>query len=274
MLASLIFATVVVSVRAEVLARYEIAREDGSTDLDPAFVRPGVTASAIVRAGGLKPNTDFARGVPFGAPNIAFCSVEWPLDAYGEERMEITFTPPAGQAIQFSSMTYAFGGFPKMTYRVATNLDNYASSIAGPFILPWAGYVREANDSLAALPIITGPITFRWYAFSDSSVPAENDLPHAGFFDEDAPFPIVFNGTIVPLPSPVTITSIVRLGNGHIRVQGSGAPGVTYEVQATANLRHPLQTITTVAANDAGLIEYTDSAAASFPARFYRFAQP
>lgn len=195
-------------VRAEILVRYDIASEDGSTDLDPAFVHAGLSASPITRAGGLTPNTDFAQGVPFGFPNIAFASVEWPTDAYGEERMEITITPPPGQAIDFASMSYGFGGFPKMTYRVATSLDGFASSVAGPFALPSAGFVNEANDSLASLPLITAPITFRWVAFSDSMTPAAMDRPHAGFFDGDTPVPILFEGTVVPEPSAFGLAGV------------------------------------------------------------------
>jgi hypothetical protein len=204
LLGGFVFGTLPTTTKAEVLARYVIANEDGSSDLDPSFVRPGLSAGPITRAGGLMPNTDLAdAAATLGLPNFGFVSVEWPQDAFGDERMEITITPGPGLAIDFTSMSYAFGGFPRMTYRVATSLDNFAASVFGPFTSPSAGFVRESQDSLAALPLITSAITFRWYAYSDSGTPPESDLPHAGFFDGDDPFSIVFDGVVSTIAPPI-----------------------------------------------------------------------
>jgi hypothetical protein len=75
---------------------------------------------------------------------------------------------------------------------------------------------------------------------------------------------------------PLTITSITRMPNGHILLQGTSLPDAVITVQAApdlneasyGNLKPP------VAADAAGLWQYDDGTAVGQPARFYRATLP
>lgn len=254
-----------------VLAHYDISSEDGGTDLDPTLVHANITVSGIRRIGGLMPNTQIAEAAAAqGFPNFAFVSTEWPANAFGAQAMEITFTPAPGFGIRFETMRFAFGGFPKTTFRVATSTDNFASSIFGPFVSPAAGFVRDPeDDSLLALPLQTGPITFRWYAFRDTSVPDAGG-PWVGFFDEDAPVPIIFTGAVQPLD--FRITAIEKIGND-VRLSFTSTVGKTYRIEHRSVLESgSWQTLASGIAGTGAVVQFTDLGTLGAGWKFYRVA--
>jgi autotransporter-associated beta strand protein len=81
--------------------------------------------------------------------------------------------------------------------------------------------------------------------------------------------------TQTSLPTQPNLTGITHLTNGNVTITGTGAPNVTYHVQATTNLAPPnWVTLGPVTANNLGALIFTDSQAAAYPARFYRIVYP
>ena len=74
-------------------------------------------------------------------------------------------------------------------------------------------------------------------------------------------------------PSGITIDSIVFLDASHVRIAGTGAANVNYQIQASTDLR-TWQTLGTALADGTGAFQFTDGAASAFTARFYRIALP
>jgi autotransporter-associated beta strand protein len=81
--------------------------------------------------------------------------------------------------------------------------------------------------------------------------------------------------TQTSLVTPPNLTGITPLTNGNVSITATGAPNVTYHVQATANLAPPnWVTLGPVTADGLGALVFTDSHAALFAERFYRFVYP
>jgi autotransporter-associated beta strand protein len=77
------------------------------------------------------------------------------------------------------------------------------------------------------------------------------------------------------LPTPPNLTGITQLTNGIITITGTGAPNVTYHVQANTNLTTTNWiNLAPVTANNLGALVFTDSQANLYPERFYRFVYP
>jgi hypothetical protein len=79
--------------------------------------------------------------------------------------------------------------------------------------------------------------------------------------------------SMVPLV-PLRITAITRLANGHILVEGTGAPSTAYHIEISPDLSpgsfdpHPVNSSPT------GALQYEDADAGNFTRRFYRFTYP
>jgi hypothetical protein len=73
---------------------------------------------------------------------------------------------------------------------------------------------------------------------------------------------------------PLRITAITRLANGHILVEGTGAPSTAYHIEISPDLSpgsfdpHPVNSSPT------GALQYEDVDAGNFTRRFYRFTYP
>lgn len=79
---------------------------------------------------------------------------------------------------------------------------------------------------------------------------------------------------LVAIP-PSTITGIQRLPDGTFQIGGTGTPGVTYEVQANADLNTTnWLTIGSVTGDFNGALTFVDPGQTRFSIRFYRFLQP
>jgi len=111
------------------------------------------------------------------------------------------------------------------------------------------------------------------------------NLPEGGTITvaNGAKFKISYHGgtgndvvlTQISLPVPSTFTNIVQLGGGNIQLDGSGNTNTSYTVWACTNLvTTNWITIGTTTANGSGQMQFTDTNAASYNIRFYRFSIP
>jgi poly(beta-D-mannuronate) lyase len=74
---------------------------------------------------------------------------------------------------------------------------------------------------------------------------------------------------------PSTISGLLLLSNGSIRLNGTGYPTLTYRVQASTNLGTTNWfTIGTVTADPSGVLQFLDTNTIVRPQRFYRFVTP
>lgn len=70
-------------------------------------------------------------------------------------------------------------------------------------------------------------------------------------------------------------TAVTRLASGHIRLQGRGAAGNSYSVQASTNLvGGSFAWLGPVTADATGAIDYDDATAGGPSRRFYRLSYP
>jgi hypothetical protein len=75
-------------------------------------------------------------------------------------------------------------------------------------------------------------------------------------------------------PNDLRITSITRLGNGHILLQCLGAPNRLNTVQFSPDLVTPFYFLASVMADGNGVFPYEDTASGPLTKRFYRLALP
>ena len=100
------------------------------------------------------------------------------------------------------------------------------------------------------------------------------------FYANGAQFQISYKGgdgndvvlTQIALPGPSQIGGITPLGNGQIKINGSGNPGMVYGLEANNDLNTSNWVNIGIAlANQLGEIEFVDSDAPNHRMRFYRF---
>jgi hypothetical protein len=81
--------------------------------------------------------------------------------------------------------------------------------------------------------------------------------------------------TQTSLAAAPNMTGITGPTNGNVTISGTGAPNITYHVQATTGLAIPnWVNLGPVTANNLGVLSFTDSQAGLYPQRFYRFVYP
>ena len=74
---------------------------------------------------------------------------------------------------------------------------------------------------------------------------------------------------------PLRVTAITHLTNGHILVQGTGAPSTAYHIAVSPDLSPgSFVPLAPVSSNSSGVLQYEDTAAGNFTQRFYRFTFP
>jgi autotransporter-associated beta strand protein len=180
------------------------------------------------------------------------------------------------------SMTLASGN-TLLAYLTGTNTSGYSQlSFSGGTIalggahlqLNMSGVgVTNAHYTLIHNPtlhVISG--TFSGLP-EGATVLANNGVPftisyHGGYGNE-----VVLTQTA--LPAPTVITSIARATNGVVSLHGTGAPNVTYHVQANTNLTTTNWiNLGPVIADGVGALLFNDSQAGTYAQRFYRFVYP
>jgi hypothetical protein len=261
---------------ADVIVSYTVSSTQlGDSELPYATVLGGVSATSITGSGGLLP-----FGLEGGSGGLAFGGFVqgslftgfdpsgWPLLDFDTEALELTVTPPAGFQFRFSSIDWTFGAVSStMGIEIKSSLNNFGSPVDGPYTIN-ANAAGTGPTSLTAFPLIAGPVTFRWYAYSEGDFSDSN--PYGGFVDTSG-VAVRFNGTLVPLPK-VTLMQRV-FPSGQIEIQGAGAPNVTYNVQETSSLLTMPQAVTTTSAGLSGSFQYIEIPPNGTTQRFYRFQQ-
>lgn len=108
-----------------------------------------------------------------------------------------------------------------------------------------------------------------------------NGLPEgATFYANGAKFQITYKGwdgndvvlTQIGLPQPSTIGGITPVGNGDMKISGTGNPGMVYGLEANDDLNTTNWINIGIAqANQLGEVEFIDTDARNHATRFYRF---
>ena len=70
------------------------------------------------------------------------------------------------------------------------------------------------------------------------------------------------------------VTSVTKLPEGEIHVEGKGVPRALHRVQITADLEQAFEDVRTVEADAEGNLVFEDSNASGPAPRFYRFVYP
>ena len=86
---------------------------------------------------------------------------------------------------------------------------------------------------------------------------------------------LILNGTIsVIVTVPPQFSSVAQRSDGNFQFSGTGAAGVTYELDAATNLFLPIVWlfVTNAVAGQSGLFQFADLQATNFSQRFYRIA--
>lgn len=98
-----------------------------------------------------------------------------------------------------------------------------------------------------------------------------------------SPFQIGYSGatgndivlTQLAVSAASSFNNIAKLGNGSLQLNGLGTSNLVYHVEASTNLATGnWMNLGAVTASTHGGLNYTDTAATNFPARFYRFVFP
>jgi hypothetical protein len=144
-----------------------------------------------------------------------------------------------------------------------------------------------SNDTVAAYDILTviavssnsaagGAVTLDspWLYYAPPAGAASNDTFTYTVSDGHCGTTV---GTVTVIPdasSPQALNfAIAPLGNGSFQLSFDGEPGGAYQLQCLENLTSTNWTaLTTMAADDFGVVQFTDSPATNVPVRFYRAA--
>jgi autotransporter-associated beta strand protein len=88
---------------------------------------------------------------------------------------------------------------------------------------------------------------------------------------------LAIDGTISVISTvPPTITSVIRLGDANFQINGTGLPGVNYQLLTTTNLSAPIiwLPLTNQTADGFGAFQFVDWNATNFPQQFYQITGP
>ena len=119
---------------------------------------------------------------------------------------------------------------------------------------------------------------------TDAIVGTFAGLPEGAVFGGDGlPFQITYVGgtgndvvlTRVGTPAS-TLSSVTKLSNGQVRIEGLGIGGVIYPIQAASNLNPIIQwtQVGNGTGNANGVFQYLDTGASNRPMRFFRAVSP
>jgi hypothetical protein len=130
-------------------------------------------------------------------------------------------------------------------------------------------YVFINNDA-------SDPVTGTFAGLPEGSTVVANNGAHFTIsYQGNTGNDVVLTQTTVPSAARPQLTGIDRLTNGNITVSGSGTPSATYHVQANTNLTTTNWiNLGPVTADSLGALVFTDSQAALYAERFYRFVYP
>jgi hypothetical protein len=131
------------------------------TGADPI---PVTSTDANLSAGDLSRN-----GVtPTSTDTLFYTGTDWSVGGYGAGYFELSLTPHAGFQIDYSTVTfdYVVGSNPAFTTMLVSSVDGFSSALSTHTDPPGS---QTYSDSLAALGVQSGSVTFRVYGFVDSN---------------------------------------------------------------------------------------------------------
>jgi autotransporter-associated beta strand protein len=131
-------------------------------------------------------------------------------------------------------------------------------------------YVIVNNDA-------TDPVTGTFAGLPEGATVIANNGAHftISYHGSIGSNDVVLTQTTVPSAARPQLTSIARLTSGNITLSGSGTPNAIYHVQANTNLMTTNWiNLGPVTADGLGALVFTDSQAALYSERFYRFVYP
>ena len=125
---------------------------------------PVTTTEANVSAGDLSRN-----GItPIATDTLFYNGTDWSVGDYGAGYYELSLTPDAGFQIDYSTVTfdYIVGSNPTFTTKLVSSVDGFTSALSTHTDSPGSA---SYSDSLAALGVQSGTVTFRVYGFVDGN---------------------------------------------------------------------------------------------------------
>jgi autotransporter-associated beta strand protein len=192
---------------------------------------------------------------PGASPGILVCSNFSTFGVANQLQIEINgATPGSGHdQLQVNGSVLLMGGTVHLSM-------NFSGAISNRYVMISNDGVDPVTGSFTGLPegatLTSGAVTFQ--------------ITYQGGDGNDV---VLIQKT---LPTGPQIGSIQKLTDGKIQIRASGLSNTTYQVEATASLNPPIfwTGLGPVTADSAGLIQFIDANASSFPMRFYRFALP
>ena len=137
---------------------------------------------------------------------------------------------------------------------------------AGSPIDPHLGQLQNNGGQTSTLPLLSNSTAIN--AGDDANAPKldQRGYLRLGVSDMGA---FEFGGT------PMRITSIIRLTNGHISLQGIGVPNDLHTIQSSMTPGGAsFGFLGPATANAAGILQYDDAGAVGLTTRFYRATYP
>jgi uncharacterized repeat protein (TIGR01451 family) len=200
----------------------------------------------------------------------------------------------AAQDIALSTST-ASTGTPGATLSYIFPLKNLSASASGPLtfsdplpagltfvsVTSSAGTAGNSGNNVTVsftsmAANATASITVN--ATIDTGAPIDSYLVNRATVSTDRPDPNPFNNSaaVATLVQPILIiTSMAHLPNGHIQLQGKGAPMRTHTIEASPDLSSGSFFALGTAMSDAnGLLQFDDAGAAGESKQFYRLTFP
>ncbi|MEY4385506.1 MAG: hypothetical protein RLY20_789 [Verrucomicrobiota bacterium] len=135
------------------------------------------------------------------------------------------------------------------------------------FTMQFDGFVNgEGTNVLGDLPVASTTAT-------NLTPPGSYPIVLVGGTGGNYTFNLVAGTLLIVAPGNVTIASLERLDADHVRLAGTGDPGVIYKVQKSAGL-DVWETLGSATPDVSGAFEFTDETAGAAEMRFYRLVFP
>jgi len=105
---------------------------------------------------------------PIATTTLFYNGTDWSVGDYGKGYFELSLTPDAGFQIDYSTVTfdYVVGSNPSFTTKLVSSVDGFSSALSTHTD---AAGSATYSDSLAALGVQSGTVTFRVYGFVDGN---------------------------------------------------------------------------------------------------------
>ena len=143
-----------------------------------------------------------------------------------------------------------------------------------PLYLTWQTGGKAGNKYLIIDNDGTDPVVGNFSALPQGTAWTYNGIQYQISYTGGTGNDVVITQLTNP-PKP-SMSRVRRLPGGPVQVEGTGLPGVIYQVESSVSLSPPawIYLGTATASTPSGLIQFVDADAAFLPMRFYRFLLP